>query len=409
MMKVLDRHKSFREKTSKYEDKTRHAIRVIKTDAVQDLRKVDRFYSLSQRKRVTLGGWIYLVAETCDLVGAEVVVKVKQGVGDGIFSIDESYPLLTSTGGLEMQELKEFRIKVEKEPYKTEKQDETTTEIYSLGLNWNKWKGVEITVESIVTHKNKIGETASTKKSLLQLSMRPSSDEVLYDWRKYLDENKETYLVLQAEVEPKDKDMVWKGKYNNENDLYKNAWPKDENEWISFSNYRPIKEAVTVMYKLNNETHGKCAHGTYNHAYNFVQLLKGNEDKLAWKALGAGGDANQPGYHNNLVSLGYSLEDKGEISRQQLIEGIEKGSYKTGDVIAYWTVDPDIDENAKNADGSFVNSHKRYGHTQIFTDGLQEGANGNKWATDDKDNFGAQFVYGKRTGSKWHFKIFRAP
>ena len=77
-------------------------------------------YSLKEKRKVGLARWVYLVAESCDLIGAEIIVNVKQAVQDGIFAKDENYPFLVDVGEQEVQELKEFKIKVEDNNFKIE-------------------------------------------------------------------------------------------------------------------------------------------------------------------------------------------------------------------------------------------------------------------------------------------------
>jgi hypothetical protein len=59
----------------------------------------------------------------------------------------------------------------------------------------------------------------------------------------------------------------------------------------------------------------------------------------------------------------------------------------------------------KGTQGS--DSSKRYGHTQIFTAGIQNKGNNVRWTSSVPANYGTSLVY--RTEGPWETYVFRAP
>lgn len=156
-----------------------------------------------------------------------------------------------------------------------------------------------------------------------------------------------------------------------------------------------IKTAVRATLS-RGEKHGKCARYTFNHVNNYVRLLQGKSVQQG-DVYAAGGNANQPGYHKNLESMGYKKLDKGTISKSSIIQQIESPNWEVGDVITYWCID-----------GPSGSSHVKYGHTQIFTNGYHNDSK-YRWSTDNMNNYNSAFVYRNKPGNSYRFIIFKAP
>ena len=162
-----------------------------------------------------------------------------------------------------------------------------------------------------------------------------------------------------------------------------------------------VIDALNATF-LNGEKKHMCAQGTYNHAYNYTALLRGQPTKPGF-ALGAGGHANRVGFFNNLVKLGYTRYDQGSnFTKTQLGEILKNGPgspWGLGDAVSYWA-------NDGNPNSMWI----LYGHAQFYT-GPVTGKVG-KWACDNKDNWGgSNFVYANTSGdsNSWNLIVFKAP
>jgi hypothetical protein len=165
---------------------------------------------------------------------------------------------------------------------------------------------------------------------------------------------------------------------------------------------------------------GQCARYTYNIALNYIRALTGksvvgtggivvpyeetNDGLLKTrKMLPAGGNAKDRGYFNELRKLGWSEEKiigssgNGFLSKEEVIEKLDKYGFKIGDIVSYWGEDRSSQNYAK------------YGHTQIFQGSKIDKAGAHCWTTDNYDNYGASFVYRSKKCDKWSLYIFRAP
>jgi hypothetical protein len=158
-----------------------------------------------------------------------------------------------------------------------------------------------------------------------------------------------------------------------------------------------VVEALNLSF-ARGETKHYCARGTYNHAYNVVQRLRGLPGSEGM-GKAAGGNANGSGYFSNLVRLGYAQYNQGTMTKQQL-DGILKNGpgqpWTVGDVVTYWSNDGGADE-----------SNRLYGHTQMYIGRLTGVGN---WTTDNKYNYdGSYFVYRGRAASSWNLIVFKPP
>ena len=140
---------------------------------------------------------------------------------------------------------------------------------------------------------------------------------------------------------------------------------------------------------LSPETRSRCARYTYNLAKSYVEALANNITKSRGASEPAGGNANDASYRAALTKLGYSGTKIGNFKGSDLDAELRKSQFNIGDVIIYYR-------------GS-----EKF-HTQIYHKGyISKGSN---WACDQKNNFGANFVY-RRTHSNaiFEFWVFKAP
>jgi hypothetical protein len=169
----------------------------------------------------------------------------------------------------------------------------------------------------------------------------------------------------------------------------------------------PIRSrALSVGYKYTFYNDGKsnqpqshlCSKYTYTHAFNYVKSLRNQSKELkSGGQIAAGGNANQSSYWSNLVKLGYTQTKIGTgISKNEIINLINKTTYNYGDVIVYWATDNPTDSGAS-----------QYGHTQIYIGNTISGVT---WASDRYTNYNnSSFVYNKSNYTCWNLIIFRAP
>lgn len=160
---------------------------------------------------------------------------------------------------------------------------------------------------------------------------------------------------------------------------------------------RATIEALNLSF-ARGETQHYCARGTYNHAYNLTQRLRGLPGAEGM-GKAAGGNANGANYFKNLVNLGYAQYNQGVMTKQRLSSILKSGpgqSWGVGDVVTYWSNDGGSDE-----------SNRLYGHTQMYVGSLLGTGN---WTTDNKFNYnGSYFVYGNRSANSWNLIVFKPP
>ena len=156
-----------------------------------------------------------------------------------------------------------------------------------------------------------------------------------------------------------------------------------------------IKTAVKATLS-QGEKHGKCARFTFNHANNYVRLMQGKSVQQG-SIHAAGGNANDSGYHKNLQNMGYKIISNESISKSNIISKINSGAWSVGDIIVYWCTD-----------GPSNDSHVKYGHTQIFTNGYHNDSS-YRWSTDNMNNYKAGFVYRTKPGDSYKLIHLQAP
>jgi hypothetical protein len=171
--------------------------------------------------------------------------------------------------------------------------------------------------------------------------------------------------------------------------------PPTLNNPMSAKRIDAIKKAFNATFKNGQASpSGKCARYTYNHAYNYSQALKNSQLKNG-ATLPAGGNANQVGYWNNLVKLGYTLTKVGENITKSDLRTFISGDFNIGDVLVYW------------ANGDTNLSQVKYGHTQMYTGGAAQA--GQNWTSDLFTNYNTGFVYNSSKIDCWNLILFRAP
>ncbi len=378
-------------------DKNKHAVnKKLETLTGKKDSKVDLHMS-DKVKNVSLGQNIYIVVESVGLEdGLEVFLNVKQGKEKYLHDLDASFSFLESDS-----QTTEFTVKIadhEMQLENTVKEQMLGTDRlkgYTIDYDHNK-KFTDKINDGSKEYKTSEGTKVKSKRSLVEINLKTKDKNQNDDWDKKLKEAI-AYLYIKALI--KDKEVKYKGNKDDKTKL-NNLWSNAEADLIKFRSEILIKRALDLNFKSKKDGHGHCAHFTYNHAYNYVQLLKGNISKLVADAFfAAGGNARDEGYHNELKKLGYTLEvDNADMDNADLEKELA-GNFDIGDVVVYWTIDNKLKWESPG----------KYGHTQIFTDGLQTDSDGNKWATDNPTNYRSFFVYGKWKAKKWHYKKFKAP
>ena len=172
---------------------------------------------------------------------------------------------------------------------------------------------------------------------------------------------------------------------------------------VDLSNLPPAKtgdvnamiKATNAVFRGGHGVSGMCAWYTYNIARDYVAAVKGKPTRGLVDS--AGGNANQAAYRKRLQALGYTMTFVGNISRNDLVKLIN-GDWGYGDIINY------RDASGTNPrDGS----KQQYGHTQIFTNGVQQNGNKVRFTSSVPANYGTSLVY--RGNGPWETYVFRAP
>jgi hypothetical protein len=159
---------------------------------------------------------------------------------------------------------------------------------------------------------------------------------------------------------------------------------------------RAVSRSISNAGKQNA---GQCARYTYNHALNYVVELAG---KTNTTLFAAGGNAKDEGYWKNLEKLGYTRYNLGTKTKADLKDYLSGNNFNVGDIVVYWGT-------------TGGGSESIYGHTQMYTAGLQDYKNSLKnpvfsnWATDNYSNYGTSFVYNSRPIDSWGLVHFKAP
>jgi hypothetical protein len=157
-----------------------------------------------------------------------------------------------------------------------------------------------------------------------------------------------------------------------------------------------------------------CGRYTYSLARNFSEARTKNQNRLTGPTEGSGGPAKDPIYHANLKRYGYKeVARYNNVDKAFLANRLDKAQNQIGDVVVYWSNNP-IEQ--------YKNSPYLYGHTQIYTGGVRYDPiiksyvvdpKKPKWACDDTDNYGTNFVYRRAVNvnrnlpESWNFILFR--
>jgi len=160
-------------------------------------------------------------------------------------------------------------------------------------------------------------------------------------------------------------------------------------------------QATDAIYGSRNGKSGLCSLYTYNIAKNYILASQGKTGQMIYanstrnKLIGNTGHANSAQYRNNLKALGYTEQKLGTITRAALINLLQTTNWKIGDIINY-----------RNVSGTNPNdgSQQQYGHTQIYTGGIQARGNGVKWTSSVPANYGTDLVY--RSNGPWEVYVF---
>lgn len=156
-----------------------------------------------------------------------------------------------------------------------------------------------------------------------------------------------------------------------------------------------VRDALNASF-AKGETQHYCAKGTYNHAANYMKLYK-SEQPNQGMILSAGGNANQTGFFNAMVKLGYQQYIGGSgMTKEALDNKLKNGPWNVGDAVTYWA-----------SDGDPASSHVRYGHAQMYVGNI---TGKGSWTTDNRFNYrGSYFVYKSKPSNSWNLVVFKAP
>jgi hypothetical protein len=168
---------------------------------------------------------------------------------------------------------------------------------------------------------------------------------------------------------------------------------------VGSGNSNAILQATNAVFKKGDGQSGKCARYVYNIARDYVAALRGQPTKGLIES--AGGNANQKAYRDRLKALGYTETYLGTISRSELTNLVNNDNqWSPGDIINYC----DTSNSGK--------SQALYGHTQIYTDGVQENGSKVKFTSSVPANYGSGTSTGRlvyKGDGPWDVYIFRAP
>jgi hypothetical protein len=160
-----------------------------------------------------------------------------------------------------------------------------------------------------------------------------------------------------------------------------------------------MKKALDAVFTVG-EGDSDCSIYTYNIATNYTNLLNNKSIKNGLQ-VSKKGHAKLPSTRTYLQSLGYTSYQIGEnFTKSGTINSIENffklAKFNIGDIVVYWA-----------NDGDQTASQVKYGHIQIYTDGVPGYS---KWASDKKTNFGTNFVYRNTTRNEcWNIYLLKAP
>jgi len=168
---------------------------------------------------------------------------------------------------------------------------------------------------------------------------------------------------------------------------------------VGSGNSNAILQATNAIFGGGGGQSGKCARYVYNIARDYVAALRGKPTKGLTEA--AGGNANQKAYRDRLKALGYTETYLGTISRSELTNLVNNDNqWSPGDIINYC----DTSNSGK--------SQALYGHTQIYTSGIQQNGKGVKFTSSVPANYGSNTSTGRlvyKGDGPWDVYVFRAP
>jgi hypothetical protein len=170
----------------------------------------------------------------------------------------------------------------------------------------------------------------------------------------------------------------------------------------------------SIFKGVNRGGDHNCGRYTYSLARNFSEARTKNQNMLTGPTEGSGGPAKDPIYHTNLKKYGYKEVARfNNVDKAFLANRLDKAQNQIGDVVVYWSNNPIEGDR---------NTAYLYGHTQIYTGGVRYDPiiksyvvdpKKPKWACDDTDNYGTNFVYrsvvnaDRSLPESWNFILFR--
>jgi hypothetical protein len=173
-------------------------------------------------------------------------------------------------------------------------------------------------------------------------------------------------------------------------------------------NKNAMIQATTAAFGNSNGASGECAHYTYNIARDYINAAKGKPTRGVVE--GSGGNAGTEAYRKRLEALGYKKTFLGNISRSELEKLINGADWGYGDIINYRSTTkpcPTEPGDFNNCYKNKCNSSYCYGHTQIFTNGVQPRGGGIRFTSSVPKNYNTSLVY--KGAGPWETYIFRAP
>ena len=167
-------------------------------------------------------------------------------------------------------------------------------------------------------------------------------------------------------------------------------------------------QATKAAFGNSNGVEGMCAYYTYNIARDYIAAAQGKPTRGVVEA--SGGNAGTEDYRKRLEALGYKKTFLGNISRSELETLVNGADWGYGDIINYRS----ITKPCPTEPGDFNNCHKNkcnssycYGHTQIFTNGVQPNGGGIRFTSSVPKNYSTSLIY--RGAGPWETYVFRAP
>jgi hypothetical protein len=149
-----------------------------------------------------------------------------------------------------------------------------------------------------------------------------------------------------------------------------------------------ITAAMDSVFGTNPGALGLCARYTYTLGAEYIKALNGKT--LNGTLIQGSGNADSTAYRNALANLGYKAIYNNKLTKQQVINKIDKGPWNIGDIIIYY--DPSDPTNLR--------------HTQIYTGGESQFSGGYLWASSYSDNYTYNFIYNNKANDNFQFYVF---